>query len=98
MSTYWLVEPHNRSDTTLLEIVTIVIWRKGLEAIVDTSNVGGTRKGQQLACKPQQRILTGIHAAELTFLCGYKGITTSLGLSHLINNSPDVSPEKGSLF
>ena len=56
VSTYWLVESHNSSDTSLPEIVTVVIWCKGLEAIVDTSNIGGTRKGQQLACMPQQRV------------------------------------------
>lgn len=66
MSTYWLVEPHNSSNATLLEIATIVIWREGLEAIVDSSDVGGTRESQQLACMPQQRQLTGIHAAVLT--------------------------------
>ena len=55
MKAYWLVEPHNSSDTTLLEIATIVIWRKGLEAIVDSSNIGGTGEGQQLACMPQQK-------------------------------------------
>ena len=49
MKTYRLVESHNSGDTALLEVVAVVIWGEGLEAVVDSSNIGGTRKRQQLA-------------------------------------------------
>lgn len=53
MNAYRLVESHNSSDTSLLEVVTVVIWGKGFEPVVHSSNIGGTRKRQQLACTRQ---------------------------------------------
>ena len=43
-STYRLVESHNSSDASLLEVVTVVIWGERRKAVVDSSNIGGTRK------------------------------------------------------
>lgn len=48
--THWLVESDNGCDSPPPEVVTVVVWDKRLEAIVDTSNVGWTRKRQQLPC------------------------------------------------
>ena len=55
MNTYRLVESHYSRDTALLEVVAVVIWGKGLEAVVDSGNIGWTRKRQQLAYMHQMK-------------------------------------------
>ena len=99
MSAYRLVESDNSRDTPLLEVVTIVVWGKGFEAVVDSSNIGGTREGQQLACMPTETRLTGVHAAVLAECLCEQSSAKLCWVKHfsLVSSRPDVSLSRSGL-